>query len=68
MTRQEAYKQVLEDLMKITMFTGKYDAANGSKDFMYGILTVMDVIADRAGNDTLSNEFIDNMMMSKKED
>lgn len=68
MKRQEAYKQVLEDLMKIQMFTGTYDAVHGTKDFMYGILTVMKVIADRAGNDTLLNEFIYNMEMNKKED
>lgn len=54
MTRREAYKIVLEDMMggdASSLFKGDFDAVNGSKDFMYGICTVMENLAFYAGKD-----------------
>lgn len=59
------YKIVLEDLRQVPMFTGKYDAKNGNEHFMFGILTVMEYIADKAGNKGYVDMFIDNMNKSK---
>lgn len=51
MSKQEAFKIVLEDLTKsgCGLFVGQYDAKNGSDKFMYGISTVMEHIAYKAG-------------------
>ena len=46
------YRIVLKDLMKIKLFTGIYDAQNGTDTFMYGICTVMEVIAYNVGTKT----------------
>lgn len=59
------YKIVLEDLRQVPLFAGKYDAKNGSEHFMFGILTVMEYIADKAGNKEYTDMFIDNMNKSK---
>ena len=45
MTKEKAYKIVLDDLCKTPMFIGKYDAKHGSAEFMNGISTVMECIA-----------------------
>lgn len=58
------YQIALEDLTQVPMFTGKYDAKNGNKHFMFGILTVLEYIADKAGNEEYSELFIDNMNKS----
>ena len=68
---REAYDEVLKDIISNgpKMFLGTYDAVNGNADFMYGICTVMEWIADRAGEDAynfLSEEFVKNMVKSKK--
>lgn len=59
------YKIVLEDLKQVSLFTGKYDAKNGNEHFMFGILTVMEYIADKAGSKKYTDMFIDNMNRSK---
>lgn len=59
------YKIVLEDLKQVSLFAGKYDAKNGNEHFMFGILTVMEYIADKAGNQKYTDMFIDNMNKSK---
>ena len=59
------YKIVLEDLKQVSLFTGKYDAKNGNEHFMFGILTVMEYIADKAENQKYTDMFIDNMNKSK---
>lgn len=48
LTKQEAFSIVLEELAKVPMFMGTYDATHGSKDFMYGICTVVEWISDQA--------------------
>ena len=57
MTKQEAYLLVYKDLMQNPMFRGCYDARNGNEDYMYGISTVMESIAWRAGGDELIDEY-----------
>ena len=63
--KKDAYLTVLNDLMECDMFVGRYDARNGKEDFMYGICTVMEVIADRAGIDYFDNLFCENMQRSE---
>lgn len=48
-TLQNAYKIVYNDILeKGGLFTGNFDSKNGSKNFMYGICTVMEFIAYNA--------------------
>lgn len=58
------YKTVLEDLKQVPMFTGKYDAKNGNIHFMYGISTVLEYIADKAGDEEYEGMFLDNLNKS----
>ena len=50
MNKAEAYKIVLDDIMNDgpSMFMGTFDAKNGDKAFMFGIETVMEMIAYNA--------------------
>lgn len=65
-------KNIIEELEKISIFTGKYDASatnSNLQSFMYGIATVMECLAymvsDEYG-DIQSNNFIQNMLESEK--
>ena len=52
-TLQNAYKLVYNDMVKCGgLFVGRFDAKNGSKEFMYGIGTIMEFIALNAGEQT----------------
>ena len=52
-TLQKAYKLVYNDMVKCGgLFVGRFDAKNGSKDFMYGIGTIMEFIALNADEQT----------------
>ena len=67
MSKQEIYKTVLKDLVKCPMFLGNYDAKNGSKQFMYGISTVMEFIAYNCGEeiyDEFEKIFLENLQKS----
>ena len=70
MDLKQAYQMVFDDLHGRNLFQGRYDAFNGNPYFMYGIGTVMEVIAkcgfgeDFAEN--FSNEFTDNMLRSRE--
>ena len=70
MELKKAYQMVFSDLRECPMFQGRYDAINGNPYFMFGISTVMEVIANRAYDDdfaeNFSNEFTDNMLRSKE--
>lgn len=69
MNKAEAYKIVFEDLKQCRMFRGHYDARNGGRAYMYGILTVMEALAyrvDEATCDDFISLFIDNMIKSEK--
>ena len=63
MTLMDAYKMVFEDLQNIPWCRGEYDAQHGNEHFMYGISTIMEIIAERGGlnSDVVSNNFIKNM-------
>ena len=58
------YKIVLEDLRQVPMFTGMFDAKNGNKYFMFGVLAVLEYIADKAGDEEYIDMFLDNMNKS----
>lgn len=71
MDKKQAYQIVFDDLMKIDLFRGRYDAKHGaSEHYMYGISTVMEVVAngvsDKQG-DAFSDMFIANMIKSEGE-
>ena len=70
MTKSEAYAIVLQDLQKCSVFTGLYDAKNGSSIFMDGISTVMDTIAygvSEEVGDAFTDLFIKNMVKCEEE-
>lgn len=65
-SKQKAYEVVLKDLShSLGMFQGKYDAKNGSKQFMFGIYTVIEYLAEQARDKTFANNFIKNMIASE---
>lgn len=68
MEKTEAYRIVYEDLTQDDwLFTGKYDAENGNKHFMYGIASVMEKIAYEAGDyDGFSKRWNSNIEMSER--
>lgn len=69
MDKKQAYQIVFDDLMKIDLFRGRYDAKHGaSEHYMYGISTVMEAIAYRVSEETgdaFSDMFIANMIKSE---
>lgn len=69
--KAEAFKIVLEELKKCSLFCGEYDAKYGNEHFMYGIQTVMEAIATRADDtdailNNFTDEFLHNMVVSEK--
>lgn len=64
---QDAYRIVFNDMTNsgCNLLLGKYDAENGTKSFMHGIATVMEWIADRAGEDDFCELFTTNMIESE---
>ena len=62
-------KGIIEEIREISMFNGRYDAKNGKKDFMYGILSVMECLAymvsDKYG-DSFSDTFLQNLIDSEQ--
>ena len=62
---RKAYQLVLTRLMQCNLFNGKYDALNGSEDFMEGVRAVMEVIAFNAGEyNKFDKEFSKNLVDS----
>jgi len=64
MDKRVAYRIVFNELIKNPLFIGIYDAKNGSKEFMHGVVTVMEYIAYNISPDIchgFSFEFCDNM-------
>lgn len=68
---QNAWQVVLDELMKVSLFCGKYDARNNSDPaFMYGIGTVMENIAYHVSEECgemFNAIFVNNMIDSQKE-
>lgn len=71
MDKSKAYAIVLNDILEkgCGPMVGKYDAAHGNKNFMYGIYTVMELIAYSV-NEEIGYEFdelfLDNMIKSEE--
>ena len=67
MRQKDAYRIVFYDLLNNRMTTGHYDAEHGKKEFMFGVLAVMEIIA-RNISETMADEFLniffDNMIQS----
>lgn len=69
MDEKLAFEIVLSKLKENSMLCGNYNATNGSSQFMYGICTVMEIIAyniDADAGDEMSKLFMDNMARSKE--
>lgn len=62
MKTKDAYKIVLKDMLKngYSLFRGRFDAKNGNIHYMYGINTVMEFIANEAGNENFNDIFLRN--------
>lgn len=69
MDLKQAYQMVFDDLHECPMFQGRYDAINGNPHYMFGIETVMEVIANRGYGENFAEdfayEFANNMRKSK---
>ena len=64
---KNSFELVFKDLTKkIGLFTGKYDASNGSEEFMYGVSAVMNYIAYKAGHEDFEDTFVANMIKSQE--
>jgi hypothetical protein len=52
-SKKESYNLVFDDLISNYggLLRGTYDAKNGNEAFMYGILTVLEIIAYNAGGE-----------------
>lgn len=69
MSKSEAYQIVLEDLEKSPLLCGVYDARHGNEHFMYGIATVMEIIASGVSEERytqFSSMFSNNMAASEE--
>lgn len=62
-----AAKIVFNKLKECDLFYGKYDAKHGNEHFMYGVSTVMEAIANYAGDDGFEEEFLIHMQESEDE-
>jgi hypothetical protein len=62
-------QKVVNEMLKCDLFSGIYDAKNGSESFMYGINTVIEhlayLVSDRYGEE-VCNTFIKNMIKSQE--
>lgn len=66
-----AAEVVLYRLLQVGMFRGKFDAKNGSKEFMYGVEAVMENIASMVSEECyqkFENEFIRNLTESEEQE
>lgn len=69
MNLDDAYYLVYKDLTKEDgVLTGRYDAKNGERAYMFGVQTVMELIAYRCGNacgEAFDSKFISNVLLSE---
>ena len=62
-------KKIIDEMSQCGLFCGRYDAAHGKEDFMYGILTTMEYLAGFISYEyceNYSDMFIKNMLESEK--
>lgn len=66
---KKVIEKVVDGMTECGLFCGKYDAKNGSAEFMHGISTVMEYLAylvsDEYGAE-FDETFLKNMIKSKK--
>lgn len=69
MSKEEMIKELIEEMSQCDLFVGRYDAKNGSAQFMHGICTVMEYIAYKVSDeygDQFSEKFVKNLIESEK--
>ena len=62
-------KAIIEKLQENKLFTGIYDAENGNASFMYGILTVLEAVAQLQSEEyanEIQMKFFKNMSNSEE--
>lgn len=69
--KKDAAQLVLDELMQVPLFCGKYDGKNGNEHFMYGVCTVIENIAYMVSeecHDKFETKFLRNMQESEVQD
>ena len=61
-----AAKIVLRKLSECPLLCGVYDARNGKDNYMFGVSTVMEMIANLAGDTGFEKMFLSNMVDSEE--
>ena len=64
---REVLKKIVENMRECGLFVGRFDAKNGNINFMYGIETVMEYLANLISEeycDEYQKEFINNFERS----
>lgn len=66
---KKVIEKVVDGMTECGLFCGRYDAKNGSAEFMHGISTVMDYLAYLVGENygaEFEEKFLKNMIESEK--
>lgn len=63
---RDAATIVLRKLKECPLLCGKYDAMHSNEHYMHGISTVMEMIANYAGDDEFEDMFLKNMTKSEE--
>lgn len=66
---KKVIEKVVDGMTECGLFCGKYDAKNGSAEFMHGISTVMEYLAYLVGDEyytEFQDTFLENMIKSEK--
>lgn len=66
---KKVIEKVVDGMTECGLFCGRYDAKNGSAEFMHGIATVMEYLAYQVGEDygaEFEDKFLKNMIESEK--
>ena len=71
LTREEkqTIQKVIEHMSECDLFSGRYDAKNGNKKFMYGVSLVMEYLAylvSEEYGEEFDTKFVKNMAESEK--
>ena len=65
--RKEEIEDLLEEMKRVNIFNGTFDAKNGSWEFMHGVACVMEYLACQVSEEygeKFSEEFFKNMEKS----
>lgn len=66
---KKVIQKVVDGMAECDLFFGRYDAINGSTEFMHGVATVMEYLVYLVGDDygaEFENTFLKNMIESEK--